>query len=97
MTKHLTEPNPDLAEQVKRTPQGMAHWAGSGPEGATCGGCSHYGYWYTTWTNKKRRKPSGCELYYRRMHTHPDSPLPKATAACKYFEPKPPSPAEKQP
>jgi hypothetical protein len=86
-TDHLTEPNAELAEQVRRTPPGMAHWAGTGPAGQTCAGCGHYGYWYETRTGKSGRRASACELYFRRCHTHGNT-LPAATPACKYFNPR---------
>lgn len=82
MSKHLTEPNQELARLVRATPHGMAHWAGTGPAGATCGRCTHYGY--SVWTG--HRKPNNCALYYSRMGVHGRRPLPETTPSCKYFE-----------
>lgn len=86
MDSHLTEPNPALAEQVRRTPDGMAHWAGTGPDGATCAKCEHYGYFYEDRAGQSRRKPSACALYARRMQKHGGN-IPSDTDACKWFEP----------
>lgn len=81
---HLTEPDPELARLREKTPPGMAHWAGTGPEGKTCGGCNHWGYWYETRAGISKRKTSCCEVYYRHLHIHGGS-LPATTPACKYF------------
>ena len=82
MSKHLSEPNLELARLVRATPHGMAHWAGTGPVGATCGRCTHYGYF----DQNGRRKPNGCARYFALMHAHGKYPLPETTPACKYFE-----------
>jgi hypothetical protein len=87
MDKHLTEPDPALAKLIRRTPQGMMHWAGTGPHGATCGKCEHYGYWYHAPSKVDRQwKKHGCGKYWKRMHRHPNGAIPATTEACKYFE-----------
>jgi hypothetical protein len=32
--------SPELAKQIQRTREGQAHFAGTGPLGATCGECA---------------------------------------------------------
>jgi hypothetical protein len=87
----LTEPDPHFARLVQITPEGMAFWASTGPPGATCGECTHYGYEYTTLTGRdlveQTHKKNGCALYYQQMHRHAERMLPEDTPACKYFEP----------
>lgn len=39
LSLHLTEPDKQLAQWVKDTPAGMAHWSGTGPEFKTCREC----------------------------------------------------------
>jgi hypothetical protein len=84
MSKYLTEPNPELAKLIRATPHGMAHWAGTGPAGASCDRCAHYGYF----DQNGRRKPNGCALYFARTGVHGRDQLPKGTPACKYFNEK---------
>lgn len=90
MPMKLTEPNPELAKLVRKTPEGMAFWASTGPTGATCGKCVNYGYEYTTFIGptltEKTRNKNGCALYYKQMHRHSAHELPPDTPACKYFE-----------
>ena len=86
VSAHLTQPNPELAGLISATPFGMAHWSGTGPAGATCGKCAHYGYSYTTESGKDSRKLSACEKYWRMTSRHGGS-LAAQQPACKYFEP----------
>jgi hypothetical protein len=37
----LTKPDPEFAQQLRQSTPGMAHFAGTGPLGATCGGCGY--------------------------------------------------------
>jgi hypothetical protein len=39
---------PELAAQIRKTRPGQAHWASTGPVGATCGECVHLGYYRST-------------------------------------------------
>ena len=32
----------DLDRKIAATHRGMAHWAGTGPDGTTCGACEHF-------------------------------------------------------
>jgi hypothetical protein len=64
---------------VKRTPEGMAHWAGTGPKGKACGDCEHL--------QPRGSIGYGCALYSRMMNGHqPVNSIPRNTRACKYFE-----------
>jgi hypothetical protein len=42
MNAHLTIPNPSLDAHIRATYCGMAHWAGTGPQGETCRTCAHW-------------------------------------------------------
>lgn len=83
MDAHLTEPNPDLARMIRNTPDGMAHWAGSGPEGKTCKTCAHYGAVFPREGTTKYQ--DRCKLYQQRAGGRVGGKIPSATAACKYF------------
>jgi hypothetical protein len=96
MSLYLTNPNPELARLVARTPKGaMMHWAGSCSDAnATCAGCQHYGFTEVIRnkagdTIKTVNHPAGCALYYKYMKKA-GKPLKQDTAACKYFESKQP-------
>ena len=84
---YLTEPNPQLAEMVRHTPPGMAHWSGTGPAGATCGQCE----WFTEikWGGGKSTR---CGKYTKMMNGQQGpKKIPAETFACKYFDPKAPA------
>ena len=59
---------------------GMAHFSGTGPPGATCGQCRHYGL-------KDRGFERMC-TEYRRMAGKWGGNLDRHQSACKYFETK---------
>lgn len=84
MDANLTEPNPELAKLIKQTPDGMAHWAGTGPSDKTCGQCKHLGAVYPH--AGKTKYLSRCQLYQRRANGRVGGKLPPNTPACKYFE-----------
>ena len=45
-SNHLTDGYPEtVATQIRKTHVGQASWAATGPFGATCGECKHYGCW----------------------------------------------------
>ena len=63
----------------KRTVDGMAHWAGTGPKGLCCGDCVHL--------HPRGALGYGCAQYSRMMGGHqPLNSIPRTTPACKYFE-----------
>jgi hypothetical protein len=78
-----TELYPELAELIKATPAGMAHWAGTGPTGKVCRDCAAW-----VLIGNKRL----CEKYKRMIgkdEWDEKKIIPSGTAACKYFEQKP--------
>lgn len=81
----MTVVNADLERAEASTAPGMAHWAGGGPDGATCGKCAFWGYSYRKHNGDPGRRASSCEKYFKMMSKHGDS-LDKRQAACKYFE-----------
>ncbi len=94
---HLTQPDAELGERIRATPDGMAFWAGSGPAGKTCRECSH-------WSGGSRSAETGdlndarCDQYARMtraallIENAPRYDIPHATAACKYFDAAPDAP-----
>lgn len=81
---HLTEPDQDLAEKRRRTPPGMAFWAGTGPAGATCRGCQ---FWLSDGylADCGLLKDSICGKYRSMMNGEAGAKLSHYTPACKYF------------
>ena len=88
-TSYLTPGyDPKLAAKIRKTHPGQAHWAGSGPSGATCGDCVHLGYYrkhvnfngdatHTQWTG-------GCAEFHRLTGKH--GPVIRQCAeACRHF------------
>ena len=71
-TRFLTSPNPEFDHKVKKTMPGMAHFAGTGPEGTTCGQCLF---------RVGRRKVWRCEKFQRN-----GPPIKANLESCKYFE-----------
>lgn len=92
---HLTEPNPDLARLVAQTPPGMAHWAGSGPEGTTCRNCQHFmGKIRRTGIGVGDMQPGRCRRFIRAMKAAlwravPVHHVPPDTPSCSHFAEKP--------
>lgn len=83
---HLTEPNPQLAEWQKKTPNGMAHWAGTGPEDKTCADCEFKGY-YRESRHGTSYHVNGCEKFKKMTGRHGPA-FESSTPACKYFSEK---------
>lgn len=77
MTDALTVPRAQLA----RTVVGMAHFAGSGPVGETCGSCD---YWQT---------PPGMKIMicdkYRQMTGDKAKAIPAGTPSCRHYVARP--------
>jgi hypothetical protein len=65
---------------------GMAYFSGTGPYDAACGKCAFYGG-KASGTEKK------CTTYRDMAHDWGPN-LPKRQPACKYFQAKPPTPAQ---
>ena len=91
-TSHLTPGHPDaLAHQIRTTHPGQAHFANTGPSGATCGKCVFLGY------HRQIRNRSGdtvrsvgyrgCGKFYELTGRH-GPVVPAHAAACRYFQRK---------
>jgi hypothetical protein len=80
-----------LEHQMRTTHAGQAHWANTGPFGATCGECVFLGY-HQKHFNKagdlvKATHRGGCEKFYQLTNKH--GPIvPTHAAACRYFQRK---------
>jgi hypothetical protein len=91
-TQHLTQGHDDaLAHQIRTTHPGQAHFANSGPFGATCGDCVFLGY-HRQIRNKsgdtvKTVHRGGCKKSYELTGNH-GPVVPADAAACRYFERK---------
>ena len=83
----LTVIDPALERAEMQTAPGMAHWAGSDPEGAKCGACIFYGYTYQKQNGDATKKTSSCGKFWRITGRHGGS-LYKTQVGCKYFEAK---------
>lgn len=70
----LTNLNPELEQQRGETYPGMAHWAGSGPQGYCCKDCSQF-------MNDR------C-MVYTRLIGKPGPKISGYARSCKYFEEK---------
>jgi hypothetical protein len=88
MTRGYSE---TLEYQIRGTHKGQAHWANTGPLGATCGECAFLGYW------QKRMNAAGdtiattyrggCEKFYQLTGKH-GALVPASAAACRHFQRK---------
>jgi hypothetical protein len=83
MTSHLTTTDEDLDRMVRRTIPGMAHWAGSGPRGKSCGQCQHF-VEMSIGVGRSTR----CHRYETMTGQQGTKKIPVKTPACKYFEAK---------
>ncbi len=89
LTQHLTSPNPELDRLAEQTPPGMAHWSGTGPNGATCGSCRHYGFERTIQGENRdevfvRKHRTSCAIFWRLMGRVGPG-LPHDQPACRYW------------
>jgi hypothetical protein len=84
----LTKHNSKLDDYVARTPEGMAHWAGSGPDGKTCATCRYFGQVARETATKTIMSKDRCKLYTKMMNGKVGPhPLPPSTPSCnKYLE-----------
>jgi len=88
MSDRLT-PHP-LQALIDATPPGMAHWAGTGPTGATCRECS---FWVRQGNPRHKRDEAGllqprrCKKYTALNHGEQMlTGVPASTPACRYFQ-----------
>lgn len=90
----LTDMFDETAEKgFRKTPDGMAHWAGTGPKGRSCRECIHYD------ADKRYRtgmlRPGRCKKYGAMMRRKGPT-FPHETQACKHFEANPAPPPIKK-
>jgi len=88
-TSHLTQGHPDvLTHQIRATHPGQAHFANTGPFGATCGDCLFLGYRQQirneTGDIVKTVRRTGCKKFYELTNKHGPA-VPAHAAACRYF------------
>ena len=92
-TAHLTHGFAPELERSKllRSRPGMAHFAATGPFGATCGDCRFLGYWKQHRNGSdeiiRTSRAKGCGEFHRLTGRH-GAALPEHTEACKYFQRK---------
>ena len=78
----LTTPDPQFSKQVDGSIPGMAHFAGTGPDGAVCGRC---GYWI--FVNIGHGTSPRCSKYAEMMGgKFGPAKIPHNTPACRYFK-----------
>ena len=92
LSPHLTAGyDPVLTAQIAKTRPGMAHWAGSGPFGRTCGDCSYLTYWQqirnAAGNNVGTKQRHGCAKFRELTGRH-GPVVPKHAEACRYFAPR---------
>src|SRR6516162_11210839 len=80
-----------LEHQINTTHAGQAHFANSGPFGATCGECAHLGYYKhhlnVAGDNIKTTHHGGCAKYRELTGSH-GPVVPSHASACRYFQRK---------
>ena len=92
-SSYLTPGSSEVFErQLRTTHAGMAHFANTGPFGATCGNCAMLGY------HRQHRNANGdlikttfthgCAKFYALTGTHGPH-VPANAAACRHFELRP--------
>jgi hypothetical protein len=79
----LTQPDPEFAQKLRRTVPGMAHFAGTGPVGETCGTCG-----YLSEVTHRGRCINRCAKFTELMQGKVGDSVPKHTPACRYFSPR---------
>jgi hypothetical protein len=77
----LTQPDPEFTQKLRQTVPGMAHFAGTGRVGATCGKCR-----YLIQDTHRGKRFERCQKFTELMHCTGPS-VRKLTPACRYFSP----------
>jgi hypothetical protein len=84
--------DPELERKQAQTHSGMAHWAGTGPQGKTCRECKHWqlvqgmgSYYGENGIHGGSLKPRLCFKYMALTDTTGDF-VPHHAAACRHFE-----------
>lgn len=90
---HLTVIDNKLEAARSRTVAGMAHFAGTGPQGATCRECKFWtgcgkstGYAARRGMGGGEIKPRACAMFKKLMSNVTGGDIRHDAAACKYFE-----------
>jgi hypothetical protein len=93
----LNENLTDIAVEHIQSAPGMAHFAGTGPKGKTCGQCSFWGYQKLSKSDKTNNNTGevyrtstandGCKKFFILTERHGPKIRPNLLA-CKYFEGK---------
>jgi hypothetical protein len=80
--------DPAFDSQVARTRPGQAHFAGTGPFGATCGECAFLGYWRQVRSASgdliRSERSAGCAKFHQLTGKHGPAVQP-GTDACRHF------------
>jgi len=84
--QHLT----DIKEKHVDTVPGMAHFAGTGPAGTRCGGCTSYVY------DEKSKRHKTCGKY-NQLTGKMGKSFDSMTPSCRYFDARPNTPWLSQP
>ena len=92
LTPYLTSGYDEiLTYQIRTTQPGQAHFANTGPFGATCGECAFYGYFRKFLNDSgdtiKTKYRNGCAKYLQLTGKHGPC-FPASAGACRYFERK---------
>lgn len=74
----LTDAGSIPAWQLDRTQPGMAHFAGTGPDGQVCGGCLH-------WQSIPRGSKMHCAKYVDLTGDRKLKPVLSSTWACRHW------------
>lgn len=85
-TDHLTAAYDDALEKtLSWTHQGMAHFAGTGPEMATCNSCAFYGMGLRKRTHTEKPADQVCTKY-KALTGRQGKTIPRSARACKYYQ-----------
>ena len=81
-------------EKMRKTHTGMAHFAGTGPEGRSCRECAHWmfksdGYYSKSGKFANQIKPHRCAKFSQLSAGRAGDAVPANASACKYFEAAP--------
>jgi hypothetical protein len=86
----------DFERMARKTPAGMAHWAGTGPAGTTCAACAYFGYEEPLRNGRGEivgsEKRDGCLKFFELMGRHGKAMPPKTPSCRHYIDQVQPSP-----
>jgi hypothetical protein len=90
LSDKLTQPDPTTTRMARATFTGMAHFAGTGPEGMSCRQCLHWDHREYDYHSKNGKyhgliKAASCKKF-KAMTNKQGDPVPDNADACKYFE-----------